>query len=258
VTFVLPEQLTETSGVVGVEDLLQMPNGDVQIDASRLRRIDALGAVVVRAAIERFVCARAGNRIWISRPADPRIGALFCHILGELPGEVDMIGCEPERRRHDDVLLEARRLRDDTHRKEASGALDGAQARHTARGQVKPGRLLLEAFNELAINAIKHGMHSDVDAVGAACITRGGDLQVAIFNCDERALELSPSEQLRTDVVRSRLKGGGYYGAVRSASYPSTLQIMSRGALLRWRERVQVGRVPGSLPGYLAALEVHL
>ncbi len=257
--FVLPRRLTGQTGVESVEALLMMSDGPVQIDASTTVRVDALSATVLRAGIERLTCGGRENDVWIKRPTEPRAASLFCGLLGEMPENVDVHGGPTHRMPHRDVLLAATRIHDDRARDEASRTLRRNEESYTARGLVKPGRLLVEAFNEFVDNAMKYGMSSDVDAVAAACATHHDRLQFAVFNCAESPADgAAATEVLRDHVRRSEQKPGAFYGAVRSAKYPSTLQLMTGNARLRWCQRVEVTEVPGSLTGYLAALEVDL
>jgi hypothetical protein len=257
--YLLPADLTGLQGVNHLERLLDMGDGDQRIDARALRWVDAAGAVLLRAALERFANRRAANRAWIERPEDPRTCRCFEEILGELPEAVHLYGTEPAPGRHRDVLLAAERLRDEVHAREPATTLLAAQERATGRGKVLPGAVLVEGFEELVINAIVYGRRSDVDAVAAACVTRCGDLQVAVFDTgDPDPVPESPVAWLHEHARRSEAKPGGFFGVVRSAQYPSTLTIISRGAMLRWHKERKVSQVSGGLPGYLAILEVHL
>jgi hypothetical protein len=257
--YVLPRELLGVDGVRTVEGLLEQNDGDIQIDATGLRRIDALSAVVLRAAIERFTARCASNRAWVNRPVAEPVCTFFCHIIGDLPHAADLHGHAPERPLHADVLLAARRLRDDRERFEGSACLENAERRHTRRGQVLPGRLLLEGFNEMVINGLTHGQGSDVDVISAACVTPVGDLQVAVFDGSLTFVEDSQVHTtLREHAERSEAKQGGYCGVVRSAKYPSSLRVMAGAGLLSWSQRIHVTNTSARLPGYLAALDVHL
>jgi hypothetical protein len=258
-TSVLPRELLGVSGVRAVEGLLEQSNGDIQIDATGLRRIDALSAVVLRAAIERFVARRKSNRVWINRPEAEPACTLFCHLIGDLPDAADLHGVAPKRPRHVDVLLSARRLHDDQARSEASDSLRDAEHSYTRRGQVRPGRLLLEAFNEMVINGLTHGQHSDVDVISAACVTPLGNLQVAVFDGSSSFVDDSDIHvTLRGHAERSEANQGGYCGVVRSAKYPSSLLLMAGAATLSWNQQIRVTNTNARLPGYLAALDVEL
>jgi hypothetical protein len=256
--FLLPSLLQGASGVRAVEPLLGMSRADLAIDASGLRRIDAMSAAILRAAADRFTSN--GGAVWVSRPHDASGSALLTGLLGDLASTVEFYNGVPPIAPHRDVVLAARRVRDFTTLADARQQIREADRRHRNRGQVRPGALLIEAASELGELGMIEARRDGRSAIVVACVNHVNDYQVAVYDEAPRALAAADHGQVLREMIASSEappRRGALYGLMESARHPSTLTLMLGNASLRWRSRPTLRQAGGDLSGRLIALEVH-
>ena len=251
----LPRVLLHLRGLVKVLGLLELPDGTVWIDASEVHRIDAFAAVVIRAALERFVQRSPGNSVLLTEPSDGQACLWFYGLLGDLPMRCRVEGTQTKPPNRADVLLPCHRLRDQEDCRQATEIIVKA----TARDRRPRMRLLVEAFNELAWNGLTHGASSDVDVIAAVSLEpQSRHLQLVLLDTGDPGGRDDHEYYLRQAVAQSWTANGGFSGLVGRATARARLRLLSGDARLTWLDRVNTQKDNSFLPGFLASLEVLL
>ena len=256
--FVLPRRLIDVKGVAAVERLLDAPDGELHIDASRLCFIDAYAAVVIRAGIERLVARRRSDSVQISAPDDAEAAAWLVGLLGELPERCDLHGIPDALQVPESVLLGATRIRDHEQRLQACEQATEATRIRTRRDRTRPQAVVLEAVHELTCNALTHAKDSDVDVVCALCIEPiSSHLQVV---CLDTGRAVRTSADLAAALRSAATHGDGLSSLV-GREIETRMRLVAGDLQLTWFKRSQVmsrSAPEAHLPGFLVGLEVLL
>jgi hypothetical protein len=257
--FDLPEDLSGPAAVRHLAPLLTSEAAHLRLNAAAVQRVDAIGAVVLRAAVERIAQRGGGYAVWITRPSHAGAQAHLQALLGPLPAAVDWLGPSVDVVAHPPVLLGATRVFDHVHAKEVVAELVIAEESHAPRGRVIPGIVLTTAYVSMAHNAIKHGAQSDVDAICAAAVMPDGSYQVAAFN-------LSPPLAERDDVGPQLLdylgspngRTGDLAGLTVGLGYETSVSVLCGTTALEHDGDVWVTREHPHIDGFLVALDIQL
>ena len=258
--FPLPPVLLDPKAVAKVDRLLEIPDGGLEIHADRVRRIDAFGAVVIHAALERFVQRHPDNVAVIYPPLDASAWSWFSSLISDLPNRCSIAGDVPHPPAVREVLLPCRRVRDQEDHLVTKHDLKNAVRTHARLRRVRLRRLLIEAMSELIHNGLTHGSDSDVDVVCGACLEpQSNQLQVVVFDGGQQCSSAPDTAlALREAYEKSTNSAGGMRGLLFRDGTPARLRLAAGTARFSLQHRESTWLVDSHLSGFLASLEIPL
>lgn len=259
---ILPSVFRGHRALAVLSTLLAPAAQSLVLNMSAVRRVDAYGGSVLRAAVEMHVARDPLNDVTIVEPVDDAAWALTFDLLGGslLPLRSRWAGSRSAGRRGSEVLVPAtpivdeedvRLLVDETIRR-AAGALGyGDHA----------GHFLQEAAQVFLANAQKHGEHSPVPPIVCASLEpQANDLQLVTLDLAGNV----PAGDAAEVALRAAV-GGGSSGSLNDLVVPRRggLDVSVRlswgtgRAWFRTGDSWHFDTSPGTVPGFVVGGEVH-
>jgi hypothetical protein len=243
--------------------LLTPATRQLTLVGASLTRVDACGALVVRAAVDVHLQTDSGHLVTVVEPHNNETWALLCDLLGRsaLPSRCSWAGRHPLAARGSRVLVpvtsvvdeEQTQLVVDIGLRHATSALGyGERAAH----------VLQEAAAVFLENSRVHAGRSPISPLVCASLEpQGNDLQVAVLDLGaDRPAADDREHALRLAVRSSRETDGSLHSLV--AARRGGLQVSVHLAWGTLRASVRSGgswrySEGGYLPGFMAGLEIH-
>lgn len=243
--------------------LLTPATRQLTLVGASLTRVDACGAVVVRAAVDVHLQANRRHVVTVVEPANDETWALLCDLLGQsaLPSGCSWAGTRPLAARGSRVLVPVTAIVDEEQTQLVLD--DGLRRATSALGYGdRAARALQEAAAVFLHNSSMHSVRSPISPLVCASLEpQGNDLQVAVLDLGAHRPAAGDVEHALRVAVRSSREAGGSLHSL-AAVRRGGLQVSVHLAWGTLRASVRSGgswryAEAGYLPGFMAGLEIH-